>query len=443
MPEVPSTSDTGRFHVPDVASVRHRRPAVAPLVRDTYALVLAGGRGTRLHELTAWRAKPALPFGGKHRIIDFALSSCINSGVRRIGVATQYKAHSLIQHLQRGWNFLDSHMHEFLEVLPAQQRNRDAWYDGTADALYQNLDLLRMEEPRYVLVLAGDHVYKMDYGVMLAEHVEHDADVTIASVDVPLEDASAFGVLRSEDDWLRELVEKPSRPQSLPGDSTRARVSMGIYVFDAETLYAALHEDATRPGSTHDIARDLVPSLLRAGRRVRVHAFADSCVNVAAGRPYWRDVGTVDAYWEANMDLARVQPNLDMYDATWPIRTLEEGLPPAKFVFDSPDPRGQTLDSLVSSGCLVRGAAVLRSVLFTDCSVERGSVIEDSIVLPGVRIGRRVHLRRAIVDKFCELPDGFTAGLDPAADEARFRVTRQGIVLVTPEMLGQRVHQFR
>lgn len=443
MPEVPSTSDTGRFHVPDVASVRHRRPAVAPLVRDTYALVLAGGRGTRLHELTAWRAKPALPFGGKHRIIDFALSSCINSGVRRIGVATQYKAHSLIQHLQRGWNFLDSHMHEFLEVLPAQQRNRDAWYDGTADALYQNLDLLRMEEPRYVLVLAGDHVYKMDYGVMLAEHVEHDADVTIASVDVPLEDASAFGVLRSEDDWLRELVEKPSRPQSLPGDSTRARVSMGIYVFDAETLYAALHEDATRPGSTHDIARDLVPSLLRAGRRVRVHAFADSCVNVAAGRPYWRDVGTVDAYWEANMDLARVQPNLDMYDATWPIRTLEEGLPPAKFVFDSPDPRGQTLDSLVSSGCLVRGAAILRSVLFTDCSVERGSVIEDSIVLPGVRIGRRVHLRRAIVDKFCELPDGFTAGLDPAADEARFRVTRQGIVLVTPEMLGQRVHQFR
>jgi len=443
MPEVPSTSDTGRFHVPDVASVRHRRPAVASLVRDTYALVLAGGRGTRLHELTAWRAKPALPFGGKHRIIDFALSSCINSGVRRIGVATQYKAHSLIQHLQRGWNFLDSHMHEFLEVLPAQQRNRDAWYDGTADAVYQNLDLLRMEEPRYVLVLAGDHVYKMDYGVMLAEHVERGADVTLASVDVPLEDASAFGVLRSQDGWLRELVEKPTHPQALPGDPTQARVSMGIYVFDAETLYAALHEDAARPGSTHDLARDLVPSLLRAGRRVRVHAFADSCVNVAAGRPYWRDVGTIDAYWEANMDLARVQPDLDMYDPTWPIRTLEEGLPPAKFVFDSPDPRGQTLDALVSSGCLVRGAAVLRSVLFTDCVVERGSVIEDSIVLPGVRIGRRVHLRRAIVDKFCELPDGFTAGLDAAADAARFRVTRQGIVLVTPEMLGQRVHQFR
>jgi glucose-1-phosphate adenylyltransferase len=283
----------------------------------------------------------------------------------------------------------------------------------------------------------------MDYGVMLAEHVERGADVTIASVDVPLEDASAFGVLRSQDGWLRELVEKPARPQALPSDPTQARVSMGIYVFDAETLYAALHDDATRPGSTHDIARDLVPSLLRAGRRVRVHAFADSCVNVAAGRPYWRDVGTVDAYWEANMDLARVQPDLDMYDPTWPIRTLEEGLPPAKFVFDSPDPRGQTLDSLVSSGCLVRGAAILRSVLFTDCVVERGSVIEDSIVLPGVRIGRRVHLRRAIVDKFCELPDGFTAGLDAAADAARFRVTRQGIVLVTPEMLGQRVHQFR
>jgi glucose-1-phosphate adenylyltransferase len=334
-------------------------------------------------------------------------------------------------------------MHEFLEVLPAQQRNRDAWYDGTADAVYQNLDLLRMEEPRYVLVLAGDHVYKMDYGVMLAEHVERGADVTLASVDVPLEDASAFGVLRSQDGWLQELIEKPARPQALPGDPTQARVSMGVYVFDAETLYAALHEDAARPDSTHDLARDLVPSLLRAGRRVRVHAFADSCVNVTAGRPYWRDVGTVDAYWEANMDLARVQPDLDMYDPTWPIRTLEEGLPPAKFVFDSPDPRGQTLDSLVSSGCLVSGAAILRSVLFTDCVVGRGSMIEDSIVLPGVRIGRRVHLRRAIVDKFCELPDGFTAGLDPAADAARFRVSRQGIVLVTPEMLGQRVHQFR
>jgi glucose-1-phosphate adenylyltransferase len=444
MSEAPSINDTGRFHVPDIASVHHRRPAVAPLVRDTYALMLAGGRGTRLHELTAWRAKPAVPFGGKHRIIDFALSSCINSGIRRIGVATQYKAHSLIQHLQRGWSFLDSHLHEFLEVLPAQQRNRDAWYDGTADALYQNLDLMRMEEPRYVLVLAGDHVYKMDYGIMLAEHVEHAADVTVASIDIPLEDASAFGVVRSDNrGWLQELVEKPAQPEPLPGSPAQARVSMGVYVFNAEALYEALHEDANRPGSTHDIARDLLPALLRSGRRIRTHRFVDSCVNMTAGRPYWRDVGTVDAYWEANMDLARVQPELNMYDPTWPIRTLEEDRPPAKFTLDSPDPRGQTLDALVSSGCTVNGAAILRSVLFTNCSVERGSLVEDSIVLPSVQIGRHVRLRRAIVDKFCLLPDGFEAGVDRAADEARFRVTRQGVVLITPEMLGQNMHQYR
>jgi len=443
MSEAPSASDTGRFHVPDIASVHHRRPAVAPLVRDTYALVLAGGRGTRLHELTAWRAKPAVPFGGKHRIVDFALSSCVNSGIRRIGVATQYKAHTLIQHLQRSWNFLDSHLHEFLEILPAQQRNREVWYDGTADALYQNVDLLRMEEPRFVLVLAGDHVYKMDYGVMLAEHVEHGADMTIACLDVPLDDASAFGVVRSEDGWLRELVEKPPHPQALPDDPARARVSMGIYVFDAETLYQALHEDAHRSDSAHDMARDLVPALLRAGRRIRVHSFVDSCVNMVAGKPYWRDVGTLDAYWEANMDLARVQPELNMYDRTWPVRTLEEDLPPAKFIFDGPDPHGQALDSLVSSGCIVSGASILHSLLFTNCVVERGSIVEDSIVLPEVRIGRGVRLRRAIVDKFCVLPDGFAAGLDRAADEARFRVTRAGTVLITPEMLGQRVHEYR
>ena len=442
MPDAQSTSDSGRFHVPDVASAQHRRPTVAPLVRDTYAIVLAGGRGTRLHELTAWRAKPAVPFGGKHRIVDFTLSSCINSGIRRIGVATQYKAHSLIQHLQRGWNFLDSRLHEFLEVLPAQQRTRENWYYGTADAVYQNIDLLRMEEPRFVLVLAGDHVYKMDYGVMLAEHAEQGADVTVASIDVPVEDASAFGVIRVDTQgWLREFVEKPAHPEPLPDDPGRARISMGVYVFNARTLYEALREDAMRPDSSHDLGRDLMPQLLRAGQRIRTHRFADSCVNMVEGRPYWRDVGTVDAYWEANMDLARVRPELNMYDPTWPIRTLHEDLPPAKFALDSPDARGQTLDALVSSGCIVSGAAVIRSLLFTSCIVERGSIIEDSIVLPDVQVGRDVRLRRTIVDKFCVLPDGFTAGLDRAADEARFRVTRQGVVLVTPEMLGQPVHQ--
>jgi len=440
--EAPSTSDTGRFHVPDISAAHHRRPAVAPLVRDTYAIVLAGGRGSRLHELTAWRAKPAVPFGGKHRIIDFALSSCVNSGIRRIGVATQYKAHSLMQHLQRGWSFLDSHLHEFLEALPAQQRNREGWYDGTADALYQNIDILRMEEPRFVLVLAGDHVYKMDYGVMLAEHVEQAADVTIAATEVPVESACDFGVMTvGVDGWLREFEEKPVRPESMPGDPTRALVSMGIYVFNANTLYACLREDAALEGSSHDFGKDVLPALLAQGRRIRVHRFADSCVNMVNGHPYWRDVGTVDAYFEANMDLTRVQPELNMYGRSWPVRTREEDLPPAKFVHDSPCDRGQTFEALVSSGCIVSGAAVIRSLLFTKVVVEQGSIVEDSVVLPDVTIGRNVRLRRAVVDKFCMLPDGFSAGLDRAADEARFHVTSGGVVLVTPERLGQPVHE--
>ena len=444
MSVAPSISDTGRFHVPDISSVRHRRPAVAPLVRDTYAIVLAGGRGTRLHDLTAWRAKPAVPFGGKHRIIDFALSSCVNSGVRRIGVATQYKAHSLMQHLQRGWSFLDSHLHEFLEALPAQQRNREGWYDGTADAIYQNLDILRMEDPRFVLVLAGDHVYKMDYGVLLAEHVEHEAGATIATTDVPLESARGFGVVSVDaGGWLRGIAEKPARPATMPGDPTRALVSMGIYVFDAEVLYASLRKDGARAESTHDFARDLLPALMADGRRIRVHRFADSCVNMVNGRPYWRDVGTVDAYWDANMDLTRIQPELNMYDRSWPIRTREEDLPPAKFVHGSPCDCGQTSEALISSGCIVSGAAVLRSLLFTKVVVEQGSVVEDSVVLPEVTIGRNVRLRRAVVDKFCMLPDGFSAGHDRAADEARFHVTAGGVVLITPERLGQPVHESR
>jgi glucose-1-phosphate adenylyltransferase len=442
MAEAPLTSDTGRFHVPDIASAQHRRPAVASLVRETYAIVLAGGRGTRLKDLTAWRAKPAVPFGGKHRIIDFALSSCVNSGIRRIGVATQYKAHSLMQHLQRGWSFLDSHLHEFLEALPAQQRNRDSWYDGTADALYQNIDILRMEEPRFVLVLAGDHVYKMDYGVMLSEHAEHVADVTVATMEVPLESANAFGVVRIDAaGWLLGIDEKPVRPVPTPGDPARALVSMGVYVFSADVLYSCLRKDAARKGSTHDFAKDLLPALLADGRRIRVHRFADSCVNMVNGHPYWRDVGTVDAYWDANIDLTRVTPELNMYDRSWPVRTREEDLPPAKFVHGSPCDCGQTLEALVSSGCIVSGAAVIRSLLFTKVVVEEGSIVEDSVVLPEVTIGRNVRLRRAVVDKFCMLPDGFTAGLDRAADEARFHVSEGGVVLITPERLGQPVHE--
>jgi len=441
MTDAASASDTARFHVPEFASVQQRRPGVAPLVRDTYAVVLAGGRGTRLKQLTAWRAKPAVPFGGKHRIVDFALSNCVNSGVRRIGVVTQYKAHSLIQHLQYGWQFLDVHLHEFLAILPAQQRICEGWYEGTADALYQNLDILRMEEPRFVLVLAGDHVYKMDYGVMLEEHVTCGAEVSIACVEVPLAAAAAFGVLCvDEDGWIREFAEKPALPTPLPTDPTRALVSMGIYVFRSEALYACLRADARRSESTHDFGQDLIPAMLRDGVKLHAHRFGESCVNMVHGRPYWRDVGTVDAYWEANLDLTSVQPELNMYDPEWPIRTLEEHLPPAKFVFASPNARGQTLNSLVSSGCIVSADAIIGSMLFTNVVVERGSVLEDSIVLPDVRIGHDVRLRRVVVDKFCLLPDGFTAGFDRAEDEARFHVTAQGVVLITPEMLGQPVH---
>jgi glucose-1-phosphate adenylyltransferase len=442
MNDTRTVADSGRFRMTGFAAGHHRRPSIAPIVRDTYALVLAGGRGTRLAQLTSWRAKPAVPFGGKHRIVDFALSNCINSGIRRIGVATQYKAHSLIQHLQRGWNFLDAHLQEFLDVLPAQQRVKEGWYDGTADALYQNLDILRMQSPRYVLVLAGDHVYKMDYGLLLAEHVERGAEVTIACTDVPREEARAFGVMQVDATGrVIGFVEKPADPAPLPGDPSRALVSMGIYAFDAQGLYARLREDARQPGSTHDFGRDVLPRAVADGARVYAHRYADSCVNMVDGHPYWRDVGTVDAYWEANMDLTRVEPELNMYDPDWPIRTLEEHLPPAKFVFDSPDGRGQAYEALVSSGCIVSGASAIRSLLFTDVVVERGTVIEDSIVLPEVRVGRNVRLRRAIVDKFCVLPDGFEAGFDRAEDERRFHVTAGGAVLITPEMLGQPIHQ--
>jgi len=438
-----STSDSGRFRAPVFAGEHRRRPAIAPLVRDTYAVVLAGGRGSRLQQLTDWRSKPAVPFGGKHRIVDFALSNCINSGIRRVGVATQYKAHSLIQHLQRGWNFLDPSLQEFIDVLPAQQRLREGWYEGTADALYQNIDILRMQSPRLVLVLAGDHVYKMDYGLMLAEHVEFGADLTIASLEVPLAEAGTFGVMRVDAHGrVQDFAEKPATPWSIAGDPARALVSMGIYVFNMESLYGYLREDAHCAESTHDFGRDVIPRLLREGVHVHSHRYSESCVNMVEGRPYWRDVGTVDAYWEANMDLTRVQPELNMYDPQWPIRTLEEHLAPAKFVFEGPDSRGQAFQALVSSGCVVSGASVIRSLLFTDVMIERGSIIEDSVLLPEVRVGRDVRIRHAVVDKFCVIPDGFTTGFNRTEDEARFHVTPQGTVLITPEMMGQSMHEY-
>lgn len=416
---------------------------VSRLTKDTYALVLAGGKGSRLKNLTDWRAKPAVPFGGKFRIIDFVLSNCVNSGVRRIGVATQYKAHSLIRHMQRGWSFLDGRFDEFVDVLPASQRLDDGWYAGTADAVYQNLDILRANDPAYVLILGGDHIYKMDYGRLLSDHVRNQADLTVACIEVPLADARAFGVMGINDEGrVIEFREKPQDPEPIPGRPDVALASMGIYVFNTRFLYEQLERDTHTPGSTHDFGKDVIPHLVPR-YRVFAHNFRESCVGMEDGTPYWRDVGTVDAYWEANLDLASVDPELNLYDRDWPIWTWQEQLPPAKFVFDEDGRRGFAVDSLVSGGCIVSGSRVARSVLFSNVRVNSYGSIEDSVLLPEVIVNRNVRLHRCVVDKRCVLPAGLEVGFDPAEDSARFHVTEAGITLITPDMLGQPVFHQR
>ena len=420
------------------------RNSPGPLTRNTLALILAGGRGSRLAELTNWRAKPSVPFGGKFQIIDFALSNCVNSGIRRIGICTQYKAQSLIRHLQRGWSFLDGRFDEFVELLPAQQRIEATWYQGTADAVYQNLDLLRRHDPRYVLILAGDHVYKMDYGRMLEDHVDARAQMTIACIDVPLADARSLGVMAVDGERrVLQFQEKPARPVAMPGHPDRALGSMGIYVFDAAFLYDALLRDADDSRSSHDFGNDIIPGLIAQGAHVHAHDFTESCVNTSNGVPYWRDIGTIDAYWEANVALTRVVPDLNLYDRDWPIWTCQEQLPPAKFVFDDDDRRGTAIDSIVASGCIVSGSIVRRSLLFSNVRVDDCCTIEDSVVLPNVVVGRGSVLKRTVVDKHCRLPEGFTAGLDADLDRRRFHVTERGITLIVPEMLGQQPHHLR
>ncbi|MEK7437820.1 MAG: glucose-1-phosphate adenylyltransferase [Pseudomonadota bacterium] len=414
------------------------------LAQNTYAIILAGGRGSRLAVLTDWRAKPAVPFGGKFRIIDFTLSNCVNSGIRRIGVCTQYKAQSLIRHLQRGWSFLDGRFDEFVELLPAQQRVTADWYRGTADAVYQNIDILRRHRRKYVLILAGDHVYKMDYTRMLAEHAASGALMTVACIEVPLADAKEFGVM-SVDAMGRVSAfdEKPAQPATMPGHADKVLASMGVYVFDEAFLYEQLIRDAEDKESSHDFGKDLIPWLIASGAHVHAHHFRDSCVNMSRGVPYWRDVGTLDAYWEANMELTRVVPDLNLYDIDWPIWSFQEQLPPAKFVFDDDLRRGMAADSLVSGGCIISGATVRRSVLFSDVRVQDYSLIEDCVILPNVEIGNNVTLRRVIVDRRCKLPDGFTAGVDAEADRKRFHVTGRGVTVIVPENLGLRVHHLR
>lgn len=416
---------------------------ISALTKNTVALILAGGRGSRLKDLTNWRAKPAVPFGGKFRIIDFPLSNCINSGVRRVGVVTQYKSHSLIQHIQRGWSFLRGEFNEFIELLPAQQRIQEEWYKGTADAVFQNLDILRNMDAEYVLILAGDHIYKMDYGQMLASHVRNKADMTVACLNVPIEEAKAFGVMKvDEADRVIDFKEKPAQPDALPGNPDQALASMGIYVFNASFLYEQLIRDADDVLSVHDFGQDIIPYLIHK-YRVYAHRFIDSCVDVADGKYYWRDVGTIDAYWEANMELTKVTPELNLYDRTWPIWTFQEQLPPAKFVFDNKDRCGKATDSLVSGGCIISGSSVRNSVLFSDVRVNSYSSIEDSVILPKVDIGRYVTLKRAVVDKGTRIPDGMEIGVNPEQDRKRFYVSENGITVVTPDMLGQSVHQAR
>ena len=416
---------------------------MSQLARDTLAIVLAGGRGTRLGPLTDWRAKPAVPFGGKFRIIDFSLSNCVNSGVRRIGICTQYKAQSLIRHVQRGWSFLDGRFREFVELLPAQQRVTVDWYKGTADAVYQNLDILRRHAPEYVLILAGDHVYKMDYARLLAEHVAREADVSVGCVEVPIGIAKGYGVMALDDDSrIVEFAEKPANPKPAPGRQDVVLGSMGIYVFSAAFLYDQLIRDATDSQSRHDFGGDLIPYLIAQGHRVFAHRFADSCVNMVEGRPYWRDVGTIDAYWEANLDLAKVTPDLNLYDDAWPIWTYQEQLPPAKFVFETDERRGVAFDSLVSGGCVISGSCIRRSLLFSNVRVHSYCNIEDSVVLPDVEVHRHVVLKNCVVDRYCALPPGLEVGIDPNEDRKRFFVTDRGVTLITPEMLGQDMHHL-
>jgi glucose-1-phosphate adenylyltransferase len=416
---------------------------VSLLTKNSVALILAGGRGSRLKQLTDWRAKPAVPFGGKFRIVDFPLSNCVNSGIRRIGVVTQYKAQSLITHVQRGWSFLGGQLGEFVEVMPAQQRVQESWYQGTADAVFQNLDIMRAYDPRYILILAGDHVYKMDYGKLLAYHVSLQADCTVGCVEVAREEATAFGVLAVDENLrITEFQEKPKNPKPMPGKPGIALASMGIYVFNAAFLYEQLIRDADDPRSDHDFGKNIVPHLI--GRyRVFAHRLQDSCVNMVEDVPYWRDVGTVDAYWEANLDLTTVSPQLNLYDKDWPIWTHQEQLPPAKFVFDEDDRRGAAVDSMVSGGCVISGSTIRRSLLFSDVRVHSYCDIEDTVILPNVTVKRRAVLKKVVVDRRCVIPEGLVVGVNPDDDRRRFYVTDKGVTLITPEMLGQQAHQIR
>ena len=417
---------------------------VSRLTRETLALILAGGRGSRLHELTAWRAKPALYFGGKYRIIDFTLSNCLNSGIRRMGVLTQYKAHSLIRHLVHGWSWFQggASNKEFVEILPASQRVGGEWYRGTADAIYQNLDIIRTHDPKYVLILSGDHIYKMDYGPFLAAHAEREADMTICCIEMPVEEAAGqFGVMTvDETGRIIAFDEKPKKPNSIPGKPGYCLASMGNYVFNTDFLYEQVIKDADTPGTQHDFGGNVIPSIIK-DYLVYAYSFADPETGEQA---YWRDVGTLQAYWEANMELVSVSPQLNLYDQTWPVLTHQIQSPPAKFIFDEPDRRGEATQSMVSGGCVISGARVLNSLLFSRVYVHSYSTISESVILPDVDIGEGCRITKAIIDAGSKIAPGTIIGEDADADRERgFRVTKTGLTLVTPDMLGQHLHFTR
>ncbi len=415
---------------------------VSRLTRETLALILAGGQGSRLHELTDWRAKPALYFGGKFRIIDFPLSNCFNSGIRRVGVLTQYKAHSLIRHLVRGWTNRYSTEQEFVEILPASQRTGGEWYRGTADAVYQNLDIIRTHAPKLVLILAGDHVYKMDYGPLLAAHSESDADMTVCCLEVPIEEAAnQLGVMTvDESGRVIDFNEKPANPVPIPGQTELCLASMGNYVFNTSFLFEQTIKDADDPKTQHDFGRNIIPAIIN-NYRVQAYPFRDP---ETGNQAYWRDVGTLQAYWEANMELVSVVPQLNLYDNVWPIVTHQRQLPPAKFVLDEPGRRGEAVNSMVSGGCVVSGATIDRSVLFSNVHVSAHSRVYESVVLPDVRIGTGCDINKAIIDRGTKIPDGMVIGKNAEEDRARgFRVTETGITLVMPNMLGQEIHFTR
>lgn len=417
--------------------MEHKR--TQPLARDAMAYVLAGGRGSRLAELTDRRAKPAVYFGGKTRIIDFALSNALNSGIRRIAVATQYKAHSLIRHLQRGWNFFRPERNESFDILPASQRvSETQWYEGTADAVFQNIDIIEDYGPEYMVILAGDHIYKMDYELMLRQHVDQGADVTVGCLEVPRMEATGFGVMHVDTkDKIVAFVEKPKDPPGIPGSPDLALASMGIYVFRTAFLMEQLRRDAADANSSRDFGKDIIPYIVKNGKAV-AHRFTKSCVRSSFEREaYWRDVGTVDAYWEANIDLTDVTPELDIYDRDWPIWTYAEIKPPAKFVHDEEDRRGSAVSSLVSGDCIISGAALKRSLIFTGVRVNSFSSLEEAVVLPDCFISRNARLTRVVIDRGVKIPEGLVVGEDPELDARRFRVTESGICLITQPMIDR------